>query len=134
MLTQFQAPDTRQRGADIRLTFDVRLMYKIRRTWVFPLLRGRCARLCVQSGAGVRFAPRRAYLTRPSNRPAVRQQPAMPRKNDHVGDAGRDLKELIKGAPLVTEKGVPWEAKRSPVIQIIHDERSSSRHTSLLPR
>ena len=67
--------------------------------------------------------------------------------NDHVGDAGLDLKELIEGAPqpdpvtglykldgtegtnaqeegmkefsrpLVTEKGVPWEAKHSPVIR-----------------
>ncbi len=73
--------------------------------------------------------------------------------NDHVGDAGLDLKELIEGAPqpdpvtglykldgtegtnaqeegmkefsrpLVTEKGVPWEAKHSPVIQFkyVHD-------------
>ncbi|KJA14260.1 hypothetical protein HYPSUDRAFT_59467 [Hypholoma sublateritium FD-334 SS-4] len=67
--------------------------------------------------------------------------------NDHVGDAGLDLKELIEGAPqpdpvtglykldgtegtsgqeegmkefsrpLSTEKGMPWETKHSPVIR-----------------
>lgn len=73
--------------------------------------------------------------------------------NNHVGDACLDLKELVEGAPqpdpvarlykldgtertnaqeeamkefsrsLVTEKGVPWEAKHSPVIRFkyVHD-------------